>query len=109
MTTCLHDFGRDWPFAEPVNRLVFTTTRVLHQHFPILLVTHDEDGSWQVLCGTTNDPQDGVVVCLGCVLQRDRSIATLADLPPGWVAWREAATEPWQREPHGPEETDPAP
>jgi len=109
MTTCLHDFGPDWPFAEPVNRLAITTTRVLHQHFPVLLVTHDDDGSWQVLCGTTNDPKDGVAVCLGCMFKLDRSLATLADLPLGWLAWREAATEPWLREAQGPEEPDPTP
>lgn len=71
--------------------------------YPVLLVTHDEDGDWQVLCGTTNEPADGRVVCLGCLFQLDRSIGQLADLPRGWHAWRDFATSPWHRELQEPE------
>jgi hypothetical protein len=66
---------------------------------PILLVSHDEDGDWQFLDGS-DDPQveDGVIVCLSHVLERGPSIADLADLPTGWIAWRSTADEPWRRE-----------
>ena len=67
-------------------------------HRSVLLVTHDHDGDWQVLCGTTNEPEDGRIVCFGCAYQRNRSIAELADLPRGWRAWREDANAPWTRE-----------
>lgn len=90
-----------WPFDEPRNVATFTTTKVLHEGYPILLVTHDEDdGSWQFLCGTTNDPKDGRIVGLDCVYERDRSIRELADLPYGWRAWRESPESVWQREPY---------
>jgi hypothetical protein len=90
---------KDWPFEDPVNVTAITTIKVLEEDHPILLVTHDEeDGMWQVLCGTTNDPEDGRIVCLGCLYDRDPTIGELADLPLGWRAWREAIGAPWHCE-----------
>jgi hypothetical protein len=86
-----------WPFYEGKNRAVFTTKPVLQDGHPILLVTHDADGDWQFLCGTTNRPKDGQLVSLGCIYQRDPSIADIADLPQGWIAEREAKESPWRR------------
>ncbi len=65
---------------------------------PICVATHDADGTWQVLCGTTNDSGDGRLACLGCLFERDPSIGVLADLPRGWRAWRESVDDPWHRE-----------
>jgi hypothetical protein len=94
-----HKFAAaDWPFAEEQNVAAMTTVHVLDGSLPILVVAHDaEDGMWQILCGTTNDPEDGCVVCLGCVFDRDPSIGELADLALGWYAWREAPGQPWHR------------
>jgi len=102
-----HKFAEtDWPFAEPQNVAAMTTVHVLDGTLPITLVSHDaEDGMWQVLCGTTNDPEDGCIMCLGCLFERDRSIGALADLPVGWCAWREGPEAPWHREPR-PDEDD---
>jgi len=95
-----HSFGSDeWPFDDPENVAAITTVHVLEGRLPILLVTHDEDdGTWQVLCGTTNEPAEGRVVCLGCLYQKDPSIRDVADLPRGWRAWRDTISSPWQRE-----------
>jgi hypothetical protein len=91
----------DWPFDDPPNVTTITTRQVLEDDYPILLVTHDEDdGSWQVLCGTTNNPDDGRVVGLDCIYERDPSIGELSDLPLGWRAWRESSTSAWIREPN---------
>ena len=87
----------EWPFADPMNTTAFSTSRVFGDNFPILLVTHDVEGDWQILCGTTNDPADALVVCLGCAYERDRTIGALADLPRGWMAWRDTADAPWIR------------
>lgn len=87
----------DWPFDEPKNRAAFTTTRVAHEGHPVLLVTHDAEGDWQILCGTTGDPDHCLVVSLWCALERDPSIGELADLPLGWRAWRASTSEAWQR------------
>jgi hypothetical protein len=88
--------GADWPFHEGKNRSSITTRQVLEGH-PILLVSHDEDGDWQFLCGTTDDEEDGRVVCLNEILELDGSTTGLADLPIGWDASRDARGKPWQR------------
>lgn len=87
----------DWPFAEAVNTAAFTTKPVMHGGDPVLLVSHDEDGDWQFVCGTTNDSADGLIVCLGCAYQRDTSIGEVADLPVGWQAWRSYVGGRWER------------
>lgn len=88
-----------WPFADKPNTASITTRQVL-EGAPILLVTHDEDdGSWQFLCGTTDDPADARVVGLGQMCKRDSTLRDLADLPEGWRATRIAPDGPWQRGP----------
>ena len=96
-------FGRggsdDWPFGDPQNLAVITTRQVVEQGYPILLVTHDEDdGGWQILCGTTNDEEDAMVVSLKSLVARDPSLKELADLPLGGRAWRDSSEQPWKRE-----------
>jgi hypothetical protein len=96
----MDSLGSPWPFADPPNVTTITTVNVLERNYPILLVTHDEDdGGWQVLCGETDDVDDGRVVGLGCMFERDPSIGQLANLPLGWRAWRESVDSPWCREP----------
>lgn len=91
----------EWPFDDPPNARSYSTKQVLEDGYPILLVTHDkDDGSWQVLCGTTNNHEDGRLVGLDCMYERDPTIGELADLPMGWKAWRESAESPWIREPN---------
>lgn len=88
-----------WPFAD-TRRTASITTRQVLEGAPILLVTHDaDDGSWQFLCGTTNDTEDGRVVGLGEMYARDATLGEVADLPEGWRAWRAAVGLPWQRSP----------
>jgi hypothetical protein len=86
-----HKFASaEWPFAEEPNVVAVTTVHVLESQLPIVLVTHDaDDGMWQMLCATTNDPEDGRVACLGCMFESDPSIGELADLPLGWRATRD--------------------
>ena len=87
-------------FAERPETTVFTTSRVTEQGYPVLVVAHDEDdGAWQFLCGTTNDPRDGVTTSLRRILERDPGIEALADLQLGWIAWRESEESDWVREP----------
>ena len=91
---------RPWRFQDPPNTASITTVHVIAGRRPILLVTHDaEDGGWQFLCGTTEDPADGRVIGLNTAITLDPSVEALADLPLGWRAWRTDATAPWQRAP----------
>jgi len=88
------------PFDDP-DQTVFTTRRVTELGYPVLVVSHDaDDGAWQFLCGTTNDPRDGVTASLASILRDDRDLEALADLPRGWIAWREDDSSEWMREPH---------
>lgn len=93
------DVVESWPFDDSPNTASITTRQVL-EGAPILLVTHDaDDGSWQFLCGTTDDPADARVAGLGQIYRRDATLGELADLPEGWRASRAAAGLPWHRRP----------
>tara|TARA_R110002124_G_scaffold16091_1_gene69016 strand:- start:350 stop:709 length:360 start_codon:yes stop_codon:yes gene_type:complete len=83
-----HEFSRsEWPFSDSANVVVISTVQVFRQGFPILRVSHDYDGDWQILCGTTLDTKDAIVACLGCAYQRDKTIGELADMPRGVTLW----------------------
>lgn len=85
---------KQWPFKETENSATITTTQVLNGH-PILRVSHDEDGGWQMLCGTTNNPEDAKVVALKRLYDHDPSLSKIASLPPGAGAYRTSMEEPW--------------
>ena len=95
------DTPEDWPFDQAPNVAALTTVRVLNDHFPILSVTHySDDHSWAFTCGTTNVTEDGRVVGMHKILKLDPSLRTIADLPPGWIAWRENVGAEWHRSPN---------
>lgn len=95
-----HSFpASQWPFREPENTAAFTTRPVLEKGLPVLVVSRDEDGEWQFLCGTTTKSSDCMVVCLGCAYQRDLTLGELLDLPTGWQAQREFVGGAWERYP----------
>jgi hypothetical protein len=100
-----HSHGlKDWAFDDPENVAAICCAHVLEGTRPILRVTHDEDdGCWQILCGSDHNDSDGRVVCLGCMVRRDLSLVTLSDLPLGWCADRESPDQPWVRSINPPE------
>ena len=82
--------------------IAITTRQVLHQRWPILLVTHDaDDGAWQFVNGhgDTDDTDSALVVGIESVSAVDPTILELSDLPMGWRAWRESPDARWQRAP----------
>lgn len=89
----------DWPFDQAPNVAAITTRQVLEEKLPILRVVHyEDDHSWAFTCGTSNETTDGRVIGMQCALNIDPTLATIADLPPGWSAWRERVGGEWQRE-----------
>ncbi len=74
-----------WPFADSPDTLIFTTQPVL-DGAPVVDVHHDEDGDWQMLCGTTLNPADGRMVHIEHLVQMHPSLRDLSDLPLGWSA-----------------------
>ena len=88
----------NWPFDQEKNVGAITTRQVLREGHPILRVVHySDDNSWAFTCGTTDDPADGLVVGMGCIVEHDPSLVTIADLPPGWGAWRASPDSDWER------------
>jgi hypothetical protein len=89
-----------WPFDQKQNVAAITTRQVLEDGYPILRVIHYlDDHSWAFTCGSTDDVNDGRVICMQTVIALDPSITEIADLPPGWGAWREVVGGDWQRYP----------
>ena len=89
------------PFDQPSNCAVITLRQIMYGGAPILHVAHDTDElGWQFLDGGVVRMGDAMVVGLGTILKMDPSIRELADLPPGWQAWRRSVGTPWVREPN---------
>lgn len=94
----------NWPFEQPPNEAVLTTKAVLDGGWIFRASRDDDDGMWQFHTPEGNQDlreEDGRLVSLQLVWQLDPSVAELADLPPGWTAWREAIGKPWSRSPQG--------
>jgi hypothetical protein len=89
----------DWPFDQSPNCAVIALRQILDGTSPVLHVTHDaDDDGWQFLTLDDVKMEDAVIVCFSDIIERDPSLTELADLPPGWRAWRESVTHPWIRE-----------
>jgi hypothetical protein len=88
----------NWPFDQGENVAAITTRQVLREGHAILNVVHySDDHWWAFTCGTTDDPEDGLVVGMGCIVEKDPTLLSIADLPPGWGARREALGGHWER------------
>lgn len=85
------------PFAAPELR-IYTST-IVKSGSPVLLVFHEDDGTWQFLASTETQPEEIVVAHISHLLDADGTLDYLADLPLGWKAWRESPDDPWEREP----------
>ena len=59
---------------------------------------NEDDHGWQFLGWGDAKTKDGVVVCMSHILEMDPTIREVADLPPGWHAWRRALGKRWVRE-----------
>jgi len=89
-----------WPFEDSPNVATITTRPVMDGTSWIALVSHDEDDDgWQFIGPEGAAMDQAMLVGLSEVLERDPSIAELADLPLGWRAWRETPDALWQRGP----------
>ena len=91
----------DWPFEQPENEAVLTTRQIVEEGAAILRVSRDdEDGAWQFHTGKDAPLEaDARVVALGEIVEMDPALRDLAELPPGFVAVRDAEGRPWLRYP----------
>jgi hypothetical protein len=89
-----------WPFDQERRCAVVTLRSIVFRGQPVLLVFHDKkDDGWQFLDGQAFEMSNAAVVALEEVVKRDPAVLEIADLPPGWKAWRESPSSPWQRAP----------
>jgi hypothetical protein len=87
-----------WMFSDPPNVAVFTTRRVIVEGEPIVYVSHDaDDGAWQFHCAGKPVLEDGILVSLRKMVDRDPTLLELADLPLGWRAERPRPGSAWTR------------
>jgi hypothetical protein len=90
----------EWPFDQEPRAAALTAIGVLKQNLPILNVVHySEDHSWAFTCGTTNATEDGRLIAMEEALKIDPTLRAIADLPPGWRAWRDYVGGAWSGEP----------
>ena len=87
-----------WPFDQPRDCAVISLKAIMTEGAPILFVSHDaDDHGWQFLGLEPVDPKAAVVVALSEVVALDSTLLEIAGLPPGWCAWRDSPSAPWQR------------
>ncbi|MFB7246556.1 hypothetical protein ACFCYX_29335 [Streptomyces populi] len=89
-----------WPFegeAFPHDLLAIIQRTVSAGEFPALTVIHDDEDDWLVSDGVhdPNGSDASSVLHLQHVLDLDPSVAQLATMPPGYVAWRSTASDDW--------------
>lgn len=96
----MNDDLAEWPFDQTPNTAAITVRSIL-EGAPVLYVSHDaDDDGWQFLDGRPSDVDEGRVIGMHEVLSIDPSLRSIADLPPGWIAWRKSPADGWVREPH---------
>lgn len=87
-----------WPFDQPENCAVITTTQVMKVGKDITYVSHDlDDHGWQFHCAGETETSDALVVLLKNMVAHDPSVLEVADIPPGWIAVRTHRGAPWER------------
>ncbi len=91
--------GRKWPFPVDRDARAFTTKRIVHEGSPILEVHHGSDGNWQFVDVGPLGREDILLVHLGHIAENHPEVLELADLAPGWHAWRSDEKSAWQRGP----------
>jgi len=88
----------NWPFDQPPEAAAITTQQVISGKEPVRVVTHFlKDASWAFSCGTTDSPAHGRLVRMRDAVGRDSTLFSIADLPPGWTAWRNKMGGEWER------------
>jgi hypothetical protein len=84
-------------FSEPLNTAVLTTIHVMKEGSPIVWVSHELDGDWQFMGNETIEDYRKVamVVSLESIIQLDKSVIKVADLPMGYCATRNSKSDKW--------------
>ncbi len=88
----------DWKFEDPPHTRVFLSEAVHSGMEAITYVSHDsEDSAWQFLGNSMSGGNPPLISCFHHMIDKDRSLEELTDLPLGWWAERAEAGQPWTR------------
>jgi hypothetical protein len=88
-----------WPFDQSPDCAVITLRSIAFDGAPILRIAHDaDDCGWQFLGSGVADKNQAAVLALSEIVRLDPTVIEVADLPPGWQAWRESKSSPWRRQ-----------
>lgn len=71
------------------------TAEVFKQTEPILYVSHDADGTWQLIGATDADPTTGRLSHLHHAVDHDPTLLDVLDLEPGRSVYRPDPRTPW--------------
>jgi len=85
-------------FENNLDTAVFTTKFVIIDKKDITYVTHDsDDGAWQFFSNDKSDNQEEVamIVSLGEIINIDKTVLDIADLPVGYIAFRQSIKDKW--------------
>ncbi|MER8446094.1 hypothetical protein NKH52_23155 [Mesorhizobium sp. M1066] len=95
----------EWKFEDPKNLAVISTRKIFRGSGWIAYASHDaDDESWQFYGDEAEvDHDDLILVGLFEVVELDKTVAQLADLPLGWHARRDTKSSPWRRSRKPPE------
>lgn len=92
-------FNQPWPFSDPPRAVVFASKKIFEHNGWIQAVTHNPvDGAWQFHPQGGTAESEAQAVSLKTITQIDPSVLSLADLPPGWCAWRNSREGEWNRD-----------
>ena len=86
-------------FVEEPNTVVVTTKFVIKENKTITYVSHDlEDNTWQFWSNDSYDDYREIVmlVSLKNVIEKDKSLLEISDLPLGFVATRKDKNDKWK-------------
>ncbi len=89
-----------WLFQDPPDVVAYTSKAVAELGHWIHYVSHDEDdGAWQFhsVDGAPQSTDDARLMLLRNIVALDPTVACLADLPLGWIAWRDSRDSEWNR------------
>jgi hypothetical protein len=101
LTCAAEHTTRAWPFATPPT-LATRVTAAAMRGAPVLRAFHELDGSWTFLHADDANQADLLERCHQHVVDLDRSLRLLADLPRGSAATREGRLFPWAYRPLSP-------
>ena len=83
-------------------RAAFICQHVFDKTNPVLLVSHEDDGAWQFLCGAPHARDDVPLVAhANHLVEGDATVAEVFDLPQGWEAERASVGAGWVRRRQG--------